>query len=211
MGNRQQSFFHWLSHGWWQGVGAIIGLIALIVTIVQLTQGGGDSKRSPVAGGRTSNSPPEATSQPSQTSSIPPASPTTPPAADAVRWSGTIRLTNVDLDTVPPRVLPYNNGASLWVNYIPYRNGEGATLYGLGGGSFTTLPSISPWDARAKPTRQQCEQAISTQGTETLPAGTGNRYCAKTVAGRIAFVTIEKYNTASDSYKATVIIWENGS
>lgn len=90
-----------------------------------------------------------------------------------MRWSGTIRLTYVDLDTVPPRVLPSNNGASLWVNHIPYRNGEGATLYGLGGGSFTTLPSISPWDDRAKPTRQ--------------------------------------HNTASDGYKATVTVWENGS
>jgi glycerol uptake facilitator-like aquaporin len=210
---RQQGFRHWLSHGWWQGIGAIGGVVGVIVAVLALTftQGGGDSTPSPVAGGRASGSPPEATSQPSQSYSTPPVSPTTPRETDAVRWSGRILLTQVDLDTVPPRVLPANDGASLWVNYDSSGNGVDATLYGLGGGSFTTLPSIAPWNSRAKPTRQQCQQAISTQGVETLPASTGNRYCAKTGAGRIVFVAIEKYNRVSASYMATVIIWENTS
>ncbi|MGW4328912.1 hypothetical protein ACWEKR_23820 [Nocardia sp. NPDC004573] len=144
-------------------------------------------------------------------SPAPSAAPTTSPAASPhdVRWTGTINLTYLDLDSVPPRVLPSNNGASAWVSYD--RNSSGgfdkATLYGLGGGFFTTKPTLALWTVPAEPTRQQCSDLVATQGAETLPVTKDSAYCVKTAAGRTAFLTGISVSNAIHAYTASATIW----
>lgn len=131
------------------------------------------------------------------------------PTDGDIRWSGTINLTFIDLDSVPPRVLRSSNGASAWVSYNRKSLGgfSAATLYGLRGGSFTTNPTIALWNGPAEPTRQECSNLISTQGAENLPVSADSSYCVKTAANRVAFVTELSLDNAGDAYKATVTVW----
>ncbi|MEU2038132.1 hypothetical protein [Nocardia niwae] len=139
------------------------------------------------------------------------AAPTTSPAASPndVRWTGTMNLTYLDLDSVPPRVLSSNSGASAWVSYDREAHGgfTGATLYGLGGGFFTTKPTLALWTTQAAPTRQQCADLVATQGAETLPVTKDSAYCVKTAAGRTAFLTGISVNNAIHAYTASVTVW----
>ncbi|WP_280497693.1 hypothetical protein [Nocardia asiatica] len=128
---------------------------------------------------------------------------------DDVRWSGTINLTYLDLDSAPPRVLPDNGGASAWVSYDRKSSGgfSEATLYGLGGGFFTTKPTIALWTTAAEPTRRQCSDLIATRGAETLPVTKDSAYCVKTAAGRTAFIAGVSLDKAVDAYTASVTVW----
>ncbi|MEU1996399.1 hypothetical protein ABZ511_18235 [Nocardia gamkensis] len=130
-------------------------------------------------------------------------------SADEVRWSGTINLTYLDLDSVPPRVLSSNSGASAWVSYDWESVGKfsDATLYGLGGGFFTTKPTLALWTTSGQPTRKQCSELISTRGVETLPVTKDSAYCVRTAAGRTAFITGVALDNAVHAYTASVTVW----
>ncbi|WP_157170890.1 hypothetical protein [Nocardia araoensis] len=145
---------------------------------------------------------------PSSTTSPAPATSAAAGSND-VRWSGTLNMTYLDLDSVPPRVLPNNGGASAWVSYDRESSGgfSAATLYGLGGGFFTTKPTLAQWTTSAAPTRQQCSDLISTQGAETLPITKDSAYCVKTAAGRTAFITGLSLDNAVHAYTASVTVW----
>ncbi|MGC4749186.1 hypothetical protein ACLQ28_26545 [Micromonospora sp. DT201] len=125
-------------------------------------------------------------------------------SADKVRWAHPVRLTFVDLDSVPAQVLSGNDKASVWVNYGTSEN----VLYGLNGGFFTTKPSIAAWEEVPRPTREQCADLISTQGTETLPIADDSRFCVRTAADRVAYLAIKKFDRASGTYLADVTVWE---
>ncbi|MDZ5443066.1 hypothetical protein U2F26_10030 [Micromonospora sp. 4G57] len=113
-------------------------------------------------------------------------------------------MTYVNLDSVPVEVLSSNNEASAWVNYGTSRK----VLYGLSGGFFTTKPSIAAWKDAPPPTRQQCADLISTQGTETIPVADDSRFCVKTAADRVAYLVIKRFDRASGTYLADVTVWE---
>ncbi|WP_214415399.1 hypothetical protein [Sphaerisporangium fuscum] len=143
----------------------------------------------------------------SGTDGTPPATPSPSPSrasGDEIRWSGPLILTYVDLDTVPPTVLSSNDRASVWVNYGSDKN----EVYGLRGALFTTNPTVALWETAAKPTREQCTEMISTQGTETLRITSGTRFCARTAGGRTAFVTVKSFDDSREAYKATATVWD---
>lgn len=141
----------------------------------------------------------EPTDRPS--ASAPASSPTSASvSSEDIRWSGTVSLTFLDLDSVPPKVLSGNNAASTWVNYS-YHTSNG-TLYGHRG-----KPTIALWGNPAKPTRQQCADVISTQGVESLELSKSSSYCVKTAADRVAFITELSFNNASYAYTAAVTVW----
>ncbi|MGY2006271.1 hypothetical protein ACW9HJ_00960 [Nocardia gipuzkoensis] len=187
----------------------IVGLLVLAVekTFDAWTDEDSADKSSP----STQQTPPTVAATDHAPSSSRSATPTTSATASTndVRWSGTINLTYLDLDSVPPRVLSSNSGASTWVSYDRKSSGgfSEATLYGLGGGFFTTKPTVALWTTPAEPTRQQCSDLISTQGAETLPIAKNSAYCVRTAAGRTAFITGISLNTAVDAYTASVTIW----
>ncbi|MGV9540640.1 hypothetical protein ACWDSF_04875 [Nocardia beijingensis] len=128
---------------------------------------------------------------------------------DDVRWSGRLNLTYFDLDSVPPRVLSNNSGASAWVSYDREASGgfSAATLYGVGGGFFTTKPTVALWTTQAEPTRKQCSDLVATQGAETLPVTTDSAYCVRTAAGRTAFIAGIALDNAVKAYTAKVVVW----
>ncbi|MEU6590431.1 hypothetical protein ABZ923_14630 [Streptomyces sp. NPDC046881] len=134
------------------------------------------------------------------------------PRATSTPWRGSINLSFVDLDSRPPKTLSNNGGATIWVDYEldsqGDAQGEGATLYGLGGGLFTTQATIAQWTDSARPNQQQCSERISTQATETLPVARGDRYCVRTAAGRTAFIEVGAFNKATGSFAATAEIWD---
>ena len=115
-----------------------------------------------------------------------------------------MRLTEVNLDSVPAEVLSSNNGATVWVSYGSSKN----VLYGLNGGFFTTKPSIARWEDAARPTRQQCADLISTQGTESIPITDDSRFCVRTAADRVAYLVVNRFDRASGTYLADVTVWE---
>lgn len=125
-------------------------------------------------------------------------------STDKVRWAHPVRMTFADLDSVPAQVLSGNDKASVWVNYGTSEN----VLYGLNGGFFTTKPSIAAWQEAPRPTRQQCADLISTQGTETLPIADDSRFCVRTAADRLAYLAVKKFDRASGTYLADVTVWE---
>ncbi|MGO4612737.1 hypothetical protein AB4305_11340 [Nocardia sp. 2YAB30] len=186
---------------------AVIGGVIVLVPdkAFDAFSGGDSSSATPTSGKQPPRS--ETTAGDGSPSASAPAAPS--PTAGDIRWSGTINLTYVDLDSVPPRVLRSNTGASVWVSYARKSLGgfSAATLYGLRGGSFTTNPTIALWNGPAKPTRLECSNLISTQGAENLPVSADNSYCVKTAANRVAFVTELSLDNVGDAYKALVTVW----
>ncbi|MBF6331057.1 hypothetical protein [Nocardia transvalensis] len=140
---------------------------------------------------------------------------TSPPAvsvSDEMRWMGAITLTRVDLDSVPPRVLPSREGTSFWVNYEdPSDDISKATLYGLDAGFFTTSPSVAVWTEVNRPTRQQCTDLVTARGTESLRLTKDSKYCVRTAAGRIAFLSDLSLDETAGAYAATATVWNSTS
>jgi hypothetical protein len=129
------------------------------------------------------------------------------PQAGETLYSGKIRLTYVDLDSSPPSVLSSNTGASFWIHYNTTGDKREDEIYGLGGGWFTTKPTVAQWSEAAKPTPQQCSDLIATQGAETLPVSPGGRYCVKSAKGRIVAVTVGAFDETSGSYTGSITVW----
>ena len=183
--------------------GLIVGLIVLVPDKVFDARQDQNSSQTP-----TSAQQPARTERAAGTPSTS-ASPTPSTSTEDIRWAGTLNLTYLDLDSVPPRVLSSNSGASAYVSYARASSGKfsKATLYGRPGGFFTTEPTIALWSNSAEPTRQQCSDLISTQAVETLPVSKDSRYCVKTAANRVAFITEISLNDAIHSYTALVTVW----
>lgn len=83
-----------------------------------------------------------------------------------------------------------------------------ATVYGLGGGFFTTEPTVAQWNGTTEPTREQCSELISTQGAETLPVTADSSFCVATAADRVAFMSGFTPNHTTGTYLADVTVWE---
>ncbi|WP_327095221.1 hypothetical protein OIE68_35065 [Nocardia vinacea] len=186
--------------------GLIVGLIILVPDkAFDAKQDGISSAQSPTPAQQASRT--EPADRPT-TVSAPATSPTSTSSED-VRWSGTVNLTYLDLDSVPPRVVSGNNGASTWAsyNYSSSKKFSEATLYGLRGDFLTVEPTIASWTNPTKPTRQQCADLIVTQGVESLPISKNSSYCVKTAANRVAFITELSLSDAIHAYTAVVTVW----
>ncbi|WP_458335210.1 helix-turn-helix domain-containing protein [Streptomyces sp. 372A] len=170
----------------------------------------------------TAQSTPTPNPTPSPTSPNPTPSPTSPspreltpseiPQPDKIRWSGSVSLTELDLDAVPPKVLSSNNQASVWFSYDYETSNKAvrdATMYGQNGGFFTVDPTISSWGEQKKPTRKECSDRLATHGTESLPVTPGKSFCVLSAEGRISFITAGKLDKEANLYKGNVIVWEN--
>ncbi|MEV5840053.1 hypothetical protein [Nocardia sp. NPDC052112] len=182
--------------------GLIVGLIILVPDKFF------DAKQD---GNSSAQSPPPARTEPADrptTVSAPATSPTST-SSEEVRWSGTVNLTYLDLDSVPPKVVSGNNGASTWAsyNYSSSKKFAEATLYGRRGDFLTVQPTIASWSDPTKPTRQQCADLIATQGVESLPISKNSSYCVETAANRVAFITELSVSDAIHAYTAVVTVW----
>ncbi|WP_433713261.1 hypothetical protein ACQP2U_02885 [Nocardia sp. CA-084685] len=187
--------------------GLIVGLIILVPDkFFDAKQDGNSSSQSPPPAQQASRT--ESASRPTTVSESATSS-TSASASEDVRWSGTVNLTYLDLDSVPPRVVSGNNGASTWAsyNYSSSKKFSEATLYGQRGDFFTVQPTIASWSNPTKPTRQQCADVIATQGVESLPLSKNSSYCVKTVANRVAFITELSLSDAIHAYTAVVTVW----
>ncbi|WP_157128722.1 hypothetical protein [Nocardia amamiensis] len=185
-------------------VPVIAGLIVLVPDkYFDAKQSGNSASQTPPSDQPSRTEPtdrPTAAATPSTTASA---------SSEGIRWSGTVNLTSLDLDSVPPRVVSGNNGVSTWVNYnySSSREFSEATIYGQRGDFLTVKPTIALWGNPTRPTRQHCADAISTQGVESLPLSKNSSYCVKTVANRVAFITELSLNDAIHAYTAVVTIW----
>ncbi|MEV4241107.1 MULTISPECIES: hypothetical protein [unclassified Nocardia] len=186
--------------------GLIVGLIILVPDkFFDAKQDGNSSSQSPPPTQQASRT--EPADRPPTVSA--PATSSTSISSEDVRWSGTVNLTYLDLDSVPPRVVSGNKGASTWAsyNYSSSKKFSEATLYGQPGDFFTVQPTIASWSNPAKPTRQQCADLIVTQGVESLPLSKNSSYCVKTAANRVAFITELSLSDAIHAYTAVVTVW----
>ncbi|WP_157228708.1 hypothetical protein [Nocardia brevicatena] len=173
----------------------------LVVLGVELTVKPDEGSAAPA----TTSPLPSTGTTPSTTS---PASSSVAPAEDEVRWTGTVNLTYLDLDSVPPKVLSSNSGAGTYVSYDHQHDDlSRAELVGTPGGFFTTEPTIAVWEAPGAPTRSGCADLVSTQAVERLPVSPDSSYCVKTAAGRIASLTDLSADDVNHIYKAVVTVW----
>ncbi|MFJ4435500.1 hypothetical protein [Streptomyces sp. NPDC088923] len=191
------------------GVVLVVVVVAVVVKFAGApTAGGTESRRSALPGDSARS---DGTASP--TAAAPPASASKAvespsPRTDTPLWSGRVRLTYINLDSDPPSVLSSNTGASFWIHYDQTGEVREDEMYGLGGGLFTSTPTVARWDAPAKPTRQQCAELITTQGSETLPVTAGKRYCVKSGRGRVAVVTAGAFDQDSGNYTGTMTVWD---
>ncbi|MFE6665102.1 hypothetical protein ACFVFH_16280 [Streptomyces sp. NPDC057697] len=189
----------------------VVLITALVVLVVEFagasTAGDTEGRRSapPSNSARSHDTSPPAAAAPPASASNPMKSPSS--QADTPLWSGGMRLTYINLDSDPPSVLSSNTGASFWIHYDQTSDAGGDEIYGLGGGWFTTKPTVALWDGTTKPTLHQCSELITTQGSETLPITTGKRYCVKSRKGRIAAVTTGAFDEDSGNYAGDITVW----
>ncbi|WP_275560794.1 hypothetical protein [Streptomyces sp. 5-6(2022)] len=193
--------------------GVLVAVVAVLVVKFagSSTAGDTESRRSPrpsdsaQSHDQSHGTPTPASAAPSTNASKSTESPS--PRADTPLWSGGMRLTYINLDSDPPSVLSSNTGASFWIHYDQTGDVREDEIFGVGGGFFTTKPTVARWDGTAKPTRQQCSELITTQGSETLPFAAGQRYCVKSRKGRIAAVTAGAFDEDSGNYAGHITVW----
>lgn len=193
----------------------LVGVVLVAVVVVLVVKSTGSSTAGDAEGQRStrpsdsaqahSTSPPTAVAPPANPSK---STESPSPQADTPVWSGGMRLTFINLDSDPPSVLSSNTGASFWINYDQTGDIREDEIYGLGGGFFTTKPTVARWDSTAKPTLQKCSELITTQGSETLPINAGKRYCVKSRKGRIAAVTAGAFDEDSGNYAGNITVWD---
>ncbi|MFE1297069.1 hypothetical protein [Streptomyces sp. NPDC058731] len=191
------------------GLAAVVLGVGTVVKFSADSTTGDDAGRQPARASITAHAKVDAVTPSADVSSDAASRPaqTPSPPADGKPFSGTYRLTYVDLDSSPPKVLSSNTGASFWINYRTVSDQRADEMYGLGGGSFTTEPSIAQWSEATEPTRQKCSDLIAAQGAETLPVSPGSRYCVKSGKGRIAVVTVGAFDQTTGDYKGTIRVW----
>jgi hypothetical protein len=147
--------------------------------------------------------PPRTSPSPAETGHLPVTAPpsTAPPDPNEVQWSGVVRLAaGIDLDKIPPTLRTSETNADLWESSSFFVSSIKAHSQAL-----------APWGDSTAPTRQQCADTVSTQGTtewgdeggEDITAG--DIFCLRTSQGRLAAIQIK-----DDSYhkmSAKVRVW----
>ncbi|MET7770400.1 hypothetical protein [Nocardia sp. NPDC005366] len=198
----------------WGMVGAVGTLVGIVIAIVfgvaQCSSGSTTpAKSEQPSRALESNRETSPPATPSTTGSASASSTSAAADADQIKWTGVMNMTYLNLDSDPPRILSSNTGASTWISYDHQSSDDfpAATLYGLGGGFFTTKPTLAQWTGSSAPTARQCAEAVSTQGSETLPFAPGNGYCVTTAQRRSAFITDLSRNDTTGTYTARVIVW----
>ncbi|MEV0309230.1 hypothetical protein [Nonomuraea fuscirosea] len=120
-----------------------------------------------------------------------------------MQWTGVVRLgAGVDLDQVPPTIrtseakADIRESSSFFVKSIKAQE-----------------QSLAPWDGSATPTRRQCVETLSTQGT-TEWGESGEEeveddsiFCVRTSEGRIAVIKLKK--AVYHEMQATVKVWNS--
>lgn len=172
-------------------------------------EGRGAAERPPGAAAaspdRSAGSP--APSEPSWSPSPPEPSPSLSPPADA-QWFGEMKLTSVDLDADPPRIVADDDEANTTfkVGYQSGRDGAGVEIEGLQI-LWDRKNSVALWEDSATPTSQQCVDRIGQQGAKSLPLSEGSRFCVSSWDGRVGLVDVGAYDETLEAYKGTVIVW----
>jgi hypothetical protein len=186
----------------------VLGALALgVVVLAGVVFGINKLNKSAASAGGPSSSPAATSPSAALSSATLSPTPSSKPTADLVRWTGSVNLTFVGLDTVPPTVYDTNDKATFWVNYINSDPRNGAVLYGSNGGFFTSNANLALWSAAGEPTRQQCADQVATQASDTLPLAKGSRYCISTPQHRIAFLVVGAFDDANQAYQGMVKVW----
>ena len=201
----------WHSQPWWQAVGAIVGIGALIVAVIIGYLDWTDKDPTP---GPTSHAPTQPTTpvttptsdvSPSEPETDSPSSETPPPVsktpAAAVRWTGDFlvhNVTGVDLDGSPrPRLTTGPKGN--WDDGdLQYWNPDARdyTLYG----------EMAEWTENAEPTRSGCDDALETAAIGGLVPRDDQKFCVRSAEGHIAFVRVK--SAEYDNLRLTMLVWE---
>lgn len=187
----------------------VVGLTSLVAAVIVIFFGDGwlrgkdeppPTHSTEPAAPATATGPAPAT--PATASEAPPSTPT-PSPEPTVQWTGVVRLgSGVDLDKVPPTIrtseenTDISESSSFFVRSIKAQE-----------------QSLAPWDDSATPTRQQCIETLSTQGTTEWGASGKEDveddalFCLRTSEGRIAVMKIKK--STYHKMQATVKVWDS--
>ncbi|MEU1374499.1 hypothetical protein ABZ442_12610 [Streptomyces triculaminicus] len=201
----------------WLAVTGAAAVVLTVGTVLALVKFSGDSDGSSRDGGGAAV-PPGAASSPSaaglatavpapaQNGAGPTPSGAVAAPADAVQWTGAVRIseTGPRLDAVPPTTEKYGLDIRLGLISPP-------RLFGADMASSTT--NLAEWKGPGKPTRKACADLVSSQGTGQFgEVKEGTVICVRTNGGRIAVLTV---TSISDSFSAGVmadaIVWSQVS
>ncbi|TXK34239.1 hypothetical protein [Nonomuraea sp. C10] len=178
--------------------------LALAVTVLFFGDGWfrGEDDPPPAAATASPSTHPSSTA-PSSSAPTPSQTPSPEPsAAPSVRYTGVVRLgAGVDLDQLPPTIRTSDENADITESsswFVPSIKAH--------------EQSLAPWSESTAPTRQQCVEALSTQGTtEWGESGkeeveTGAIFCLRTSEGRIAAMKMK--DGSYHNMRATVKVWD---
>ncbi|MFI6148296.1 hypothetical protein [Streptomyces sp. NPDC051109] len=130
-------------------------------------------------------------------------SPSAAPQDAAPAWSGSMRLTYVDLDAAVPELLDNNVGASFYVNYVTGSRPE-HKIYAMGGSG------IARRQGEGSPSRERCAELVATQRSGNFPIRTGDRYCVRSKGGRVAAITVGPFDAATSTFTGEFVVWSAG-
>ena len=154
----------------------------------------GSSSAPALSGGGRGATRPATSPAPSHSSPSPSvsarASVTASASVTAASWSGTVEVSNLDLDTVPPTA---NDNAAWSVDETP-----DLKLISSSG------PKLAPWTGSGRPGESACRDAVATQGVDTLAIAAGDTVCVETLAGHYAALEITSVTTQTAMAQAQV-------
>jgi hypothetical protein len=188
-------------------IAAAVVLIGTSVLIATKLSTGGQSHgtaqgptTTPVGGTPATTTSPTGSSA---TSATPAPTASASPSSDAIQWTGPVRIAESGprLDLAPPQMAG-SGQADVWLGLInPPRISDSS--YG------TYPPNLALWtDSTKTPTRQECADQVSTQGTRRVEAKVGSVLCVRTDGGRIAALTITSIsNDFGTGVQAQAIVW----
>lgn len=121
---------------------------------------------------------------------MPAASPS--PSATGAGWSGTVEVSNLNLDTEPPIA---NDNDHWSVDEVP-----GDKVISSSG------PKLALWTGTGLPGQAECRDLVTTQGVDTVAIAAGSTICAETLDGNYAMLRIT--SITAQTAMADADVWD---
>lgn len=190
----------WHGRSWWQFVGVLVAVAALVVAVLQLVATPGD-KPPPAAAPAAA---------PTITTAPVPAPVSSAPASmtpeGTVRWEGPVTFreefsTSTDLDKMPPRTTTVDEEGDIHAGGLNSMEEAKGPVTDYDQGS-----RIAEWSEDRTPDFAACRERALGGGTEVADVRRGTVLCVATDKGNIARLTITGV-IKFKGFKADTVVW----
>jgi hypothetical protein len=200
----------WHGRPWWQFVGVLVAVAALVVAIIQLMAAPGDEPPPATAASATPITPTTVPATVATSAAVSVSSaPASGPSEGTTRWQKPVTVqqefdTSVDLDPVPPRTTTVDEEGDVTASSMLDTYGRVT--------DYDQSSRVAEWKGDGKPDFAACrERALAGGGDEVDNVRRGTVLCVETDEGNVARLTITEV-IKFKGFEADTVVWNaNGA